>query len=68
VTKSRTRKEFPARRKFALRRDASVGTGQRNIERAFVLPRGSVHLVLPNGRRARADKTIDALLADWAQT
>ncbi len=58
-------KEFAAKRKFNLRRDATVATGQRKIEEVFGLPEGSVNLHLPNGRRARGDKSIDALLADW---
>ena len=58
-------KQFPARRKFSLRRDASVGAGQREIERVFGLPEGSVRLHLPSGRPARADKSAGALLADW---
>lgn len=65
MPKNRTAKQFPAKRKFALRRDASVGTGQREIERVFNLPEGSVRLFVPGGRRARSDKSIGALLADW---
>ncbi len=52
-------------RKNALRRDASVGTGQRVIEKQFGLPEGSVRLVLPSGRKARVDKVINSLLTDW---
>ncbi len=63
--KKTRRKEFPARRKFALRRDASVGSGQREIESVFDLPRGSVRLLLPDGSKARSDKAIGALLSDW---
>lgn len=40
--KRRFGKKFPAKRKFVLRRDASVGNGQREIERVFGLPEGSV--------------------------
>ena len=58
-------KQFPARRKFSLRRDASVGAGQREIERVFGLPEGSVRLHLPSGRPARVDKSAGALLTDW---
>jgi hypothetical protein len=58
-------KQFPARRKFSLRRDASVGAGQREIERVFGLPEGSVRLHLPSGRPARVDKSAGALLSDW---
>lgn len=63
--KKKAAKEFPAKRKFSLRRDASVGSGQYEIERVFGLPEGSVHLHLPNGRSARVDKSIEALLSDW---
>ena len=58
-------KEFPATRKFALRSDSSVATATRTIERIFRLPPGSIRFELPSGRRARADKSIGALLADW---
>lgn len=61
------KKKFPAKRKFALRSDASVGTGQRKIEKVFGLPNGSVRLQLPSGRHARSDKTIRALLRDWGE-
>ena len=58
-------KQFPARRKFSLRRDATVASGQREIERVFGLPEGSVRLHLPTGRPARADKSAAALFSDW---
>lgn len=64
--KSKTvRRKYPARRKFALRSDASVKSGQRRIEKVFKLPEGSVRLVLPSGRKARSDKKIEAWLRDW---
>ncbi len=65
MTTKKTKKEFPARRKFNLRRDATIATGQRKIEQVFGLPEGSVRFHLPSGRRARADKTVRALLSDW---
>lgn len=58
-------RSYPAARKFALRSDASVESGQREIERVFKLPAGSVRLHLPSGRAARSDKSIEALLRDW---
>lgn len=63
--RSKPKKEFAAKRKFNLRRDASVSTGQKKIEAVFGLPTGSVRLHLPKGRRARGDKSIRRLLADW---
>ncbi len=58
---------YPATRKFGLRSDASVESGQREIERVFKLPQGSVRLLLPSRRAARSDKSIEALLRDWNQ-
>jgi hypothetical protein len=58
-------KEFPARRKFSLRIDATVATGQKKIEEVFGLPEGSVRFHLPSGRSARSDKSIQAILSDW---
>jgi hypothetical protein len=52
-------------RSRALRRDAKVGRAERRIETIFTLPEGSVHLHRPSGRRARSDKSVDALLKDW---
>jgi hypothetical protein len=45
-------KEFAAKRKFDLRRDASVATGRRQIAGVFGLSEGSVRLPLPDGSRA----------------
>ena len=67
MARKTAKKQFPARRKFNLRRDATVATGQREIERVFGLPEGSVRLHLPSGRPARADKSIDALLDGYAR-
>ena len=60
-------RENTARRTYVLRTDASVAHGQRAIERVFGLPKGAVFLMRPTGRRARGDKTVKALLAEWAQ-
>ena len=57
--------ERPARRKISLRRDASVGNAEREIERVFGMPKGSVRLVNPDHRKARSDKLVGALLDDW---
>jgi len=65
--KKKEAREYPARRKFSLRSDATVESGQREIERVFGLPKGSVRFMLPTRkpRAARCDKTIEALLRDW---
>jgi hypothetical protein len=48
-----------------IRVDASVGTTEREIERVFGLPQGSVQLILPSRRKARTDKKIGKFLKDW---
>lgn len=50
---------------LAKRRDALVGTTERQIERMLQLPAGCVRLVLPGGRKARGDKKIGSLLRDY---
>jgi hypothetical protein len=49
----------------AARKDATVGSIVRGIERAYKLPEGSVRLVLPSGRRAHVDGKIENLLKRW---
>jgi hypothetical protein len=63
---ARRRRARKAKRKNALRVDASVATGQRQIEKVFGLPKGSVRLVLRSGRKARKDKSVGALLDHWS--
>lgn len=65
MIKKQKKREYVAKRKFALRRDATVAAGQRRIETDYVLPRGSVSLHLRNGKHARADMKINTLLKDW---
>jgi hypothetical protein len=65
MPKSSKSSERPARRKISLRRDASVGSAEREIERVFGMPKGSVRLVNPDYRKARSDKLVGALLTDW---
>jgi len=55
----------PSRRKLSLRRDSSVGSAEREIERVFGLPKGSVQLINPNHRKARSDKLVGTLVVDW---
>lgn len=52
-------------RKNVLRVDASIAAGEKRIEVVFGLPPGSVRLVLRNGRKARADASVGALLRNW---
>ena len=58
-------KAYPCRRTYSLCKDAAVSTGEKEIEKVFGLPEGSVWLHLRDGRRARADKSIDSFLKDY---
>jgi len=65
MTKSAESNSEPARRTRSLRRDSSVASAERERERVFGLPKGSVRLANSNKRNARSDKSVGALLADW---
>ena len=54
-----------ARRKNILRIDCTIQKAEATIARVFDLPQGSVRLVNPDGRKARGDKLVRALLKDW---
>lgn len=62
---AKKKKVYPAARKFVLRSDATVRSGEKSIERVFGLPHGSVQLVRPSGKVARSDKKIRQLLKEW---
>jgi hypothetical protein len=62
--KARVKREESARRTRSIRRDTSVGSAEREIERVFGVPAGSVRLVNTHGKDARSDKTLAAFLAD----
>jgi hypothetical protein len=47
------------------RADWRIGRGERWIADLFGLPADAVHLVLPDGRDARSDKTLGSLRKDW---
>jgi hypothetical protein len=65
-TQKKAPKKAPTPIRFnVMRVDASVGAAERIIERTFGLPKGSVHLILRNGRKARTDKKIGKFLKDW---
>lgn len=57
--------KFPATRKFVLRADASIKTGQKQIAKVFGLPLDSIRLVKPGGKRMRSDAKVIALLKAW---
>jgi len=58
-----TKKRKP--RKNVLRVDATIASGEKRIAKVFGLPPGSVKLVLKNGRKARVDASVGALLRNW---
>jgi hypothetical protein len=45
--------------------DASIENIQTTMEKKFGLPRGSVRLVYPSGRKARIDANVGALRKSW---
>lgn len=47
--------------------DARVGSLVSDIERAYKLPKGSVQIVLPYGRKARSDSSVATLRKKWQE-
>jgi hypothetical protein len=54
-----------ATRHRKVRKDASIVAATRMIEKLFGLPKSSVKLCYPSGRKARSDSTIGALQKNW---
>jgi hypothetical protein len=63
--KASSKREMKPIRFKVQRIDSSIATAQETIESRLGLPSGSVRLVNPNGRKARADGTVGALLRYW---
>lgn len=53
------------RQRRTIAKNQSVGYAIRAIAREFNLPEDSVHLVLPWGRKARTDSSIETLRTRW---
>ena len=49
----------------SIRTDCTVGTAERWLADLIGVPRGIVQFVRPDRRKARTDKTIGSVLADW---
>lgn len=62
---ARTKRKAKPIRYTRLHDDGSLKTAQRTIEKKLKLPKGSVRLVYPGGRRARSDSTVGALKRRW---
>jgi len=60
----KTRKPIRSAR---LHDDGLVGNAARSIEREMKLPKGSVRLIYPSGRKARTDSTVGALKRRWEE-
>ena len=58
-------KQYPARRTFRARNDASVGTIKCKIEEIFGLPEGSVVICTPEQKAFRADALISTVRRRW---
>ena len=57
----------PPRRQRDARSDASVGSIEKHVERAYGLPRGSVKINNLTGRNARGDKAIGRVRKDYEE-
>jgi len=57
---TRTRK-VPARRSYVAKGTAHVSTIQKQIEKVFGLPEGSVRICHPSGRKVRATSSVNSL-------
>ena len=64
MAKTPSRAQTPTRYRKA-RSDATIESIQRTLEDKFGLPSGSVKLVYPSGRKARADATVGSLVVHW---
>ena len=62
---TKKKRTYPAKRTYNLRSDSSIASAEKEIASVFGLPSGSIKLVNPNGRKARGDKYVGTLLADW---
>ncbi|MBU0569363.1 hypothetical protein KKB40_01100 [Patescibacteria group bacterium] len=59
------KKRYTAKRTFSSRGDSSIETLIWDIETKYRLPRGSVKITNPSGRKARNDKTVANLREEW---
>ena len=66
--KAGAKREMKPIRFKVLRTDGSIASAQETIEKDLSLPSGSVRLVNPNGRKARADGSVGSLLRSWGYT
>ena len=64
TTYGKKRYEEPTRFRRA-KSDSSIASIQKVLENNFGLPKGSIRLVYPNGRKARADSTVGLLRNSW---
>lgn len=67
MARTKTKTPETAIRYRKLRDDASIAAAQATIAHDYGLPDGCIRLVLPNGRKARSDKTIAGLRRDWGE-
>jgi hypothetical protein len=65
IQMAKKRSESP-RRFRNIPANASIEAAERAIVRTLGLPDGSIRLVLPSGRKARRDATVQSLKDHWA--
>ena len=66
--KAGAKREMKPIRFKVFRVDCNIAKAQETIENRLGLPSGSVRLVNPNGRKARADGSVGTLLRSWEYT
>jgi hypothetical protein len=64
-SKKSVRKKEKAKRYRLVKVTAKVSSVSRSIESDLGLPRGSVALILPSGRKKKGNTTIQSLLDSW---
>ncbi len=61
---AKKRKATP-RRTRRIRDDASIPAAERAIEKTMGFPEGSIKLMYPSGRKARADSNVEHFRKRW---
>lgn len=61
---NKRRQDRPSRYRRA-KSNSSIFSAQKTIEAMLGLPKGSIKLVYPSGRRARIDSTVGILRDHW---
>lgn len=67
ISMARKKRNPKARRFVKLHHDGSIGHAIHAIEKTFDLPKGSVKITYPSGRKARSDATVGKIKKWWGK-